>query len=282
MNVTAKELLQSTLKAKVALAPLDARILLLHALEISLVEFIAEPNQPVTKEKELSFNALIERRLLGEPVSQIVQHKEFWSLPFFVNSDVLTPRPDSEAVIELALEQFPKDRALNILDIGTGSGCLIAALLSEFPNAKGVALDKSAAALKVAEHNFAALNLQSRVEVRQGDFTSDLSGQFDLIVSNPPYIAEDDAESLAVDVREYEPHIALFATGDGYDAYKSIIPQLPGLMNEGACVIFEVGAGQAARVRDLLKETMDHASWEGRLIEKKDLAGIERAIGFRL
>ncbi|WP_306250069.1 peptide chain release factor N(5)-glutamine methyltransferase [Parvularcula sp. IMCC14364] len=260
---------------------LDARLLLLHCLGISLEELIAEPNRQLTDIQAEQFEKLLLRRSQGQPVSQLLGEKEFWGLPFRISRDVLTPRPDSETVVELALEICRGNPPARILDLGTGSGCLMAALLTEFMQAEGVAVDISPAAVTIAEQNFADLELSDRVRLHCADFSDFEGGPFDLIVSNPPYIADADRDSLPVDVRDHEPAMALFA-GDGYEAYHTLARYMPRLIAPGGRVVLEIGQGQADRVLTMFELAFNQAGLSARASVKPDLAGIDRAVAFCL
>ncbi len=279
-GVEAATALRCIKKAHPSLSRLDVRILLLHCLNISLEQLIAEPDLTLDALQADQLNNLIARRLKGEPISQLIGQKEFWGLPFKVTSDVLTPRPDSETLIELALEIFADKPPAHILDLGTGSGCLLAALLKEFLEATGVAVDISADALALAEANFEALDIGERIKTHCTDFAAFNSGTFDLVVSNPPYIAEHDRYDLPVDVRDFEPAAALFA-GDGYDAYRKLAKQVPALLNPGGVVILEVGQGQAGRVLTMFEQSFREKGVNAISLVKPDLAGIERAIALK-
>jgi len=230
-------------------ARLDAELLLAYALRMSRSNMLLHAMydaEPVT------FADLIDRRAAHEPVAHIVGYQEFYGRSFRVTPDVLIPRFDSETVVEYALQAAPE--AKRVLDLGTGSGALFVTALLELPNASGVAIDASQAALRVAKNNAQRLGLdrkQAQFELadwREEGWTTDMDS-FDLILCNPPYV-EDDA-SLDPDVRDYEPAEALFAGKDGLDDYRALIPQLRKLLNEDAVVIFEIGATQAQAVTKL-------------------------------
>lgn len=257
---------------------LDARILLKHALGVDDGGLIARASEVMSETETARFTSLIDRRARSEPVAYITGEKEFWSLPFKVTPDVLIPRDDSGALIEAAIKRRRCDEPLRIADLGTGSGCLLSALLSEFPNAQGVGVDRSEAALGVARTNAAALGVGERAAFVGGDWLAPLTGAFDLIVANPPYIAETEAPDLSRDVAAYEPHGALFAGADGFDAYGAIIRQLPPFVAEGGLVLMECGSTQtetlAAMLRDLASENA--------IFTLYDLAGRPRGAGFDL
>ncbi|MBV7257742.1 peptide chain release factor N(5)-glutamine methyltransferase [Pacificimonas sp. WHA3] len=220
-----------------------------------------------------AYRALIARRAAGEPLAYITGQAEFWSLALKVTPDTLIPRADSESLIEAALAHFGDRPPHRILDLGTGSGCLLLAALSEFPDAGGTGIDASPAALAVAMENAATLGMSDRAMFRRGDWCAELTEAFDLILCNPPYV--DAADILGPGVREHEPHPALFAAADGLADYLIIVPQLAARLTQRGVAILEIGAGQGAAVRDMAaKNGLRFA--DGR----KDLAGHERALSF--
>ena len=222
---------------------LDAELLMAHALGVSRSELLLRQlNAAVPSE----FSALIARRLNHEPVAYILGHQEFHGLEFLVNSAVLIPRGDSEVLVEAALAGMPDARS--VLDCGTGSGALLLAVLAELPAAQGVGIDRSQGALAVAAANAARLGLTARARLLHADWEMPgwqeaLGGPFDLILANPPYV--EDAAELAPSVRAHEPAGALFAGADGLEAYRILVPQLPGLLAAGGVVLLEIGAAQA-------------------------------------
>jgi release factor glutamine methyltransferase len=254
----------------------EARMLLAVATGWETATVFGYPEREVPDDASSQFRAFVGRRVAGEPAAHITGVREFWSLPFRVTADTLVPRPDTEAVIELALQSFegrPKPEAL--LDLGTGTGCLLLALLSEFQSATGVGLDISRAALAVAKENAERLDLAERAAFSLADFAEAPEGPFDLIVSNPPYIASADIADLEIEVRKYDPHAALDGGADGLDAYRAIFQVAPERLTEDGILIFEVGAGQASDV-----QTLGEKAGMVLLSLRKDLAGIERALAF--
>lgn len=253
---------------------LDAELLAAHALDLDRSAMLLRLTD-LSAPAELA--DMVERRLANEPVAYITGRQAFWDLDLAVTPDVLIPRTDSETLIDLAVEYFRTSPA-RILDLGTGSGALLLGCLSAFPEASGVGMDASAAALAVAQANADRLGFASRSHWMHrswadADWNSDL-GQFDLILSNPPYV-ETDAELDAM-VAAYEPHSALFAGPDGLDDYRILIPHLPSMLAPGGVAIFEIGHRQAEAVSDL-------ASNAGLSTEmRRDLAGNPRALRFSL
>ena len=231
---------------------LDARVLLRQATGRDDAWLIANPDAEVDATAMGGFAELLERREHREPVSQIVGAREFWSRTFRVTPDVLTPRPDTETLIETVLSRIKdRDAPLRILDLGTGSGCILLTLLAECPNATGLGVDASPAALEVAAANAEALGLSGRAEWQEADWCEGVEGPFDVIVSNPPYIAGYELQHLEPEVRDYEPNLALNGGADGLAAYRRIIPSLKRLGTGQSVIAMEVGMGQARGVAAL-------------------------------
>ena len=253
----------------------EARRLLSLAMGVAAEGIVASSDRPLGSDVLARFESLVARRGTHEPFAYIAGEREFWSLPFRVTPATLIPRPDTETVVEAALEHVracanPKPR---ILDLGTGSGCILLALLSELPGAAGVGVDASEAALGVATGNARALGLSARAAFRLGDWSAGMSGPFELIVSNPPYIPDGDMSSLAADIAQFEPLSALAGGSDGLDAYRAIAGMAPPLLAADAALILEVGLGQAEAVAALLRSAgLDIAG------TRADLAGIPRCV----
>jgi len=262
-------------------AELDARILIGAMLNLDLTGMITEAARPLTGDESSRLESFARRRLAGEPVARIVGMKEFWGLQLKLSPATLVPRPDTETVVELALEMLRAGRAINrplrIADLGTGTGAILLALLSELPDATGIGTDISAEALRTAADNAARLGFSGRVDFVRCDYASALSGPFDLIVSNPPYIRSADIAGLAPEVRDHDPHAALDGGADGLDAYRALIAQAAGLLAPGAVLVVEAGQGQASQIEAL----MTGAGFALPGPPKADLAGIRRAIGAR-
>jgi release factor glutamine methyltransferase len=250
---------QSLKAVGVVTAPLDARVMMRHVLGLRFEDALVDPARRLTVEEERRFNALLDRRRAREPLSHILGRKEFWSLSFLVGPDVLDPRPDSETLIETILARLQsrevgQGEGLSILDLGTGSGCLLLALLHEFPRAGGLGVDISGAALSIARRNATRLGLGARAHFIESDWANAVVGKFDVIVANPPYIPSGDIAALAPEIRDHEPHLALDGGPDGLDPYRRIMPRLAGLCRARALIAFEVGEGQADDVGKLLSE----------------------------
>ncbi|MDE2437523.1 MAG: peptide chain release factor N(5)-glutamine methyltransferase [Sphingomonadales bacterium] len=254
-------------------ARFDAELLMAHALGVSRSDlFLRRMGDPAPE----AFAALVARRAAHEPIAYIRGHQEFFGLSFRVTSDVLIPRGDSETVVEAALAARPDAR--RVLDCGTGTGALLLAVLDSLPHARGIGIDRSQAALAVAQDNARSLALDERAQMRLADWdrpgwAANL-GRFDLVLANPPYV-EQDAE-LALSVREHEPAGALFAGEDGLDAYRVLVPQLPGLLSPGGVALVEIGATQA----DAVSEIGVAAGLESR--RHRDLAEKFRVIEFTI
>jgi release factor glutamine methyltransferase len=281
-DASAPTIAQQLAQARAVLVPvsganagLEARLLAAHAWGMSAEALVLHSeNTP----DEAAFAALLARRLTAEPVAYIVGRKDFWKSSFHVSSDVLTPRADSETMIECLLRQRRDVLApLRLLDLGTGSGCLLLSALGEYANARGVGVDQSPAALGVAAHNAAMLGLTSRVEMLRSNWCSNVAGMFDVILSNPPYIATADIALLDADVRDHEPHAALDGGADGLDCYRDVVRSLAPHVQPGALLLFEVGETQAKAVAVLAVA----AGW--RLLEiANDLAGIARVVALEM
>ncbi|MCD6075924.1 MAG: Methylase of polypeptide chain release factor [Rhodospirillales bacterium] len=260
----------------------DARIIVAQATGIDRAKLIGQTNNmakaALTEQQTARIAELAARRAKHEPIALIVGTREFWSLVFRVGPATLIPRPDSETLIEAALEYCPdRTRPYRILDLGTGSGCLLLALLSELPNATGLGIDASQDALDIAQGNADSLGLARRAAFAWGDWTSNLDpdrdGRFDIIVSNPPYITKPDWEKLEDDVRLYEPRTALVGGLDGLNPYRAFGPHLPDLLTEEGIFVCEIGAGQAIEVGEILADAGLTV-----LGARNDLAGIERCL----
>ena len=233
---------------------LDARMLVGHALGLDRAALAAAEARRLSREEEIAITALAGRRLAHEPVARILGWKEFWSLKLAVDAATLVPRPETETVVEAALATIgahgSRTRTLRIADLGTGSGAILVALLSELPNASGVGCDVSVAALRVARENARRLGF-NRAQFVACDMAAALRGPFDVIVSNPPYIASGDIAALVPEVRDFEPHGALDGGTDGLDFYRRLAAVAPALLAPRGALIVELGAGQAQPVAAL-------------------------------
>jgi release factor glutamine methyltransferase len=234
-------------------AALDARLLLQAASGLRHEEIVAEPDLVVPPEVAARFRSLVERRSAFEPVSRILGNREFYGWNFRVTPDVLDPRADTETLIGAALALAKDKGPLRILDLGTGSGAIAVTLLAELPGAIAVASDLSVAALQVAKSNAEALGVANRARFVQANWFDGVDGQFDLIVSNPPYIPLGDIAGLAVDVRDFDPPKALDGGPDGLEAYRRIASGAGGHLTPKGHVVLEIGAGQENAVNDLFR-----------------------------
>lgn len=236
---------------------LDARVLVRHALKIDRSQLAASGDRLLDAREAEAIAARAARRLAREPVSRIVGHKEFWNLDLRVDPAVLVPRPETETIVEAVLALFDgaaKAQPLRLLDIGTGSGALLLALLSEFRSAFGVGVDLSEAAIGIARDNAAAAGLAARCCFVVGDGGSALSGSFDVIVANPPYIRRGEIASLAPEVRDYDPRLALDGGHDGHDGHRMIARDALRLLAPGAHLVVELGTGQDVDTAALFKQ----------------------------
>lgn len=271
-----EESVQALLEAGIDEARLDARLLLAHALDCTPEHVFGYPEEKLGDNDPETIRRLVARRINREPLALITGRKEFWSLSFRVSEATLIPRPDSETLIEAVLAAYPdKGAPLRILDLGTGSGCLLLALLSEYPSANGVGIDFSSQALQVARVNAKDLDLSLRAGFVAADWNDDTAsfGVFDIVISNPPYIPDGERDSLQPEVVEYEPNDALFAGIDGLRDYRSLVSLLPGLLKKRGAVFFEVGEGQDIAVHEMLKR-----AGFSNIAVRNDIAGIGRYV----
>uniref|UniRef100_E6VME2 Release factor glutamine methyltransferase n=1 Tax=Rhodopseudomonas palustris (strain DX-1) TaxID=652103 RepID=E6VME2_RHOPX len=266
--------------AALEFAALDARLLVGEVTGLDLTGLLVQAERPLTKDESERLRTFAARRLAGEPVARILGVREFWGLPFELSADTLVPRPDTETVVDAALAVLGERDAPapRILDIGTGSGAILLALLSELPGAGGVATDISLGALRTARRNAERLGLARRARFVACDYASALSGPFDLIVSNPPYIPVNEIAELDREVREHDPRRALDGGADGLDAYRKIIPESAGLLQPDGALVVEIGQGQETDVSALMQAAGLTVSDPFRA----DLSGIFRAVTGRL
>jgi release factor glutamine methyltransferase len=279
---TARRILAARFRSSaISSAELDARVLVGAVLALDLTGVIAAANRLLTSNESMRLEDFAHRRLKGEPVARILGTKEFWGLPLELSAATLVPRPDTETVVELALEIVratpDSDHGSRIADIGTGSGAILLALLSELPDAFGIGTDISEAALRTASANAAHLELAHRAGFVACDYAAALSPSFDLIVSNPPYIRSADIMDLATEVRDHDPHAALDGGIDGLDAYRALIPQAAKLLAHHGALVVEAGHGQSGQIQGL----MTAAGLTLRGAPRTDLAGIRRAVAGR-
>jgi release factor glutamine methyltransferase len=260
-------------------ADLDARLLVGHALSLDHAALARESGRALTAAEADAIAVLAARRLAREPVARIIGQKEFWELPLNLNSETLVPRPETETVVEAALEALGPERrarSLRVADLGTGAGPLLLALLSECPAATGVGTDTSRAALACARENARALGLAGRAAFVVTDYGSALAGPFDLVVSNPPYVRHDDIANLQPEVRDFDPARALDGGSDGLDGYRVIGADARRLLAPEGVLVVELGAGQLTAVASLFATA-------GLAVAppRHDLSGVPRALPAR-
>ena len=296
--MTVRDILNESTNALEAMdspsARLDAEVLLSFCLDCDRLEFYKNPDMTISEAQLAAFRNLIARRLQWEPVAYITSRKEFWTFTLEVNSSVLIPRPDTEILVEETLDVAKKlestsdldsglrrndstQRPVRILDIGTGSGAIALALAHEIAGAKVVATDTSQAALNLAQKNAASLGLQEKIDFRQGNLLEPVDGLFDIIVSNPPYIAAEEYEELPPGVRSFEPRAALLAGISGLEFYKKLISPAAAYLKKNGWLLLEIGAKQEAGVRRILEAAGNYDSIKMR----RDYAGLPRVIKAR-
>ena len=252
----------------------EARLILALALSIEPATVLGWPERPVEPKLVAAAEALVARRALGEPVSRLRAKREFWSLDFALSPDTLDPRPDSETLVAAALADIPDRWAvLRVIDFGTGTGCLLLALLSELPNATGIGIDIAPGAVAVAEGNAAALSLAGRAEFRIGSWDTRIDGPADVILANPPYIPSSEIGRLPAEVLAFDPRAALDGGSDGLFAYRPLGAAIRGLLGPAGKAYIEIGAGQGLQVARVFGE----AGLSVTAI-RRDLAGIERCV----
>ena len=269
-------------KKGVAAARLDGELLLAHILATDRTHLYMNFDQPLTEQELTDFKALLQRRAEHEPLQYITGEQEFWSMPFRVNPSVLIPRPETELLVEEGVKalcrDFP-DEPLKILDIGTGSGALAAALASELEGAAVRGVDISKDAITMARENIERNGLSSKVDILEGDLFGPVAGaKFHLIVSNPPYIPKGDLATLQPEVKDFEPISALDGGEDGLDYYRQIIPAAPGFLVPGGWLMFEHGAGQSLDIVRLFEKT---GCFE-EITSVNDYAGLDRLVKGRI
>ena len=267
-------------EAGIATPEIDARLLLCHAAGLSHEAYVAGAGGPVQPATLARFGTAIDRRLKREPVARITGTREFYGRGFTIAPPALDPRPDTETLIEAALAVVERrgwrDRTLSLLDLGTGTGCILVTLLAELPRAQGLGTDLSPSALALAAANAVRLGVGSRAAFMAADWLDGIAGKFDLVLSNPPYLASGEISGLAPEVAAYDPMLALDGGPDGLDAYRRIAAGAPAVLAEGGRLLVEIGAGQAAQVSDIFRAAglkLDPSQAIGR-----DLAGRPRVV----
>jgi release factor glutamine methyltransferase len=256
---------------------IDARLLVEAAADATRADIVGDPYRELTREQEATLEGYLTRRERRVPVSHILGRKGFWKIMLQVTPDVLTPRPDTETVVEYVLRDFPQHAAWRILDLGVGSGAILLAILAERPAAKGLGVDVSEEALAVARDNAASLGLAGRLALLRGDWTAGLAdASFDLVVSNPPYIASAVIETLEPEVRDHEPRIALEGGPDGLSHYRTLAPEILRVLKPSGRFAVEIGYDQSAAVETLFREAGANS-----LTTIRDLAERDRVVAGR-
>jgi len=260
-------------KNKIPNPHLDTEILLSNLIKRDKKHIILNPKELLNSEQLEKFKCLIERRKKGEPIAYLINKKEFWKDEFFVNKDVLIPRPDTELIIEQVLKIYTKDEQLQVLDIGTGSGCILLSILKERPNFYGTGIDISKKSINVSKFNAKQLNLMNRVKFFDSSVDNFKIGKYDLIVSNPPYIEQLNLKYLEKDVVNFEPKLALSGGLDGFSKIRKVINKAGILIKKNGKFILEIGFNQKNKVKKILKE-------EGFYVNKaiKDYGNNDRCI----
>jgi release factor glutamine methyltransferase len=253
---------------------IDARLLVEAAAAASRADIIGDPHRALSDQQAAELDEFVVRRLAREPISHILGRKGFWKVMLRVTGDVLTPRPDTEALVERVLRDLQESKPFRLLDLGVGSGAILLAILAERPAGKGLGVDISEEALAVARENAANLGLGGRVALLRGDWAAGLEDAgFDVVVCNPPYVRTRDIETLAPEVRDHEPRIALDGGPDGLDAYRALAPQVLRVLKPSGRFAIEVGAGQANAVAALFS-----AAGGSGIDISQDLGGVDRVV----
>jgi release factor glutamine methyltransferase len=265
-------------QAEIDTARLDATLLLAEALCLTGDAVRQVRDRPLTRDEAERYEALVARRLAREPVSRILGRRGFWSHDFALSASTLDPRPDSEAVIEAVLAAIQDPAApLRLLDLGTGTGCLLLSLLSELPNAIGVGTDIARGAVETARRNAAGIGLADRASFVESNWFDGVSGRFDIILSNPPYIPTGTIDRLEPEVRVFDPVVALDGGADGLDAYRALVGGAPGHLAPAGVLALEIGFDQAAAVTQLLA-----AAGFSHPVIGHDLGGRDRVLTARM
>lgn len=251
----------------------DVRLIFQHVLGLSHEDFITQSDYVLSEQNKTEINALLSKRLQGMPITKVIGHREFFGRLFLTNEHTLDPRPDSEILIDCCLTHLKKSTP-SILDLGTGTGCLVITLACEKPNASGIAVDLSEETLKVTKKNIDRYNLGNRITCQKSDwFSSVLDQKFDVIISNPPYIPTKDIAGLETTVRDYDPHLALDGGTDGLAPYKIILSQAHDYLKEDGIVALEFGHTQKEAISALAKDTGWHIKEH-----QSDLEGRDRCV----
>jgi len=277
-NQSAKDALRHAVlelqRAHIETASMDARILLQYVLGVTREQLLLNIENELTTAQAIMFNAIIERRVQRQPVSQLTGKREFWGMCFRVTEHTLDPRPDSETLVEAILARVhTREAALQVLDLGTGTGCLLLTVLSEYPNATGTGVDMCKNALAVAQENARTLGMEQRTAFVLSCWGEAVEGSYDIVISNPPYIPSSVIFGLAPEVAQWEPRLALDGGTDGMDCYRAIIPQLKRLLKPTGLAVFEIGIGQARELEALVQSHGLQVAGS-----KDDMASITRCV----
>ena len=246
---TGTKILQKNLKFN---AELDSELILSNILKTTREKLIIHPKKNVNKISEKKFNVAINKRKLKKPIAYIVGYKEFWKQKFITNSSVLIPRPDTELIVEKVLKSFKKNENKNVLDIGTGSGCIILSILSERNKFKGIGIDTSKESINIAKINAKMQQLENRIKFINTDIDNFFSYKYDLIVSNPPYIKKSKISSLIEDVKNFEPKLALDGGPDGLSAVLKVITKSSKLLKKNGMLFLEIDSTQVIKTKEML------------------------------
>ncbi len=261
---------------------IDARLLVEAAADARRIDLVTDPYRVLSDEQRSRLDEYLDRRSRREPVSRILGRKGFWKILLQVNEHVLAPRPDTEVIVDLVLNAMPEGRRFDLLDLGVGSGAILLAILAERPAARGLGVDISEEALAVARENAARLGLEGKAALLRGDWTHGLGDDlFDVVVSNPPYIASAEIETLDPEVRHHEPRLALDGGPDGLDAYRRLAPEVLRVLKPGGLFALEIGHTQADRVLRLMREAgADEVALHKDLADRdRVVAGRKKALG---
>jgi release factor glutamine methyltransferase len=252
----------------------EAAYILSHALKVTRAQLLSLDEITAAQDVIARIDEMARRRALREPLARIIGHKEFWGMDFGLNAHTLVPRPDTETLVETVLKaRSDRDGDYHILDLGTGSGCILLALLSEYKRAAGIGADLAPEAVAQAAANAASLKLDTRARFVESDWLQNVEGDFDIIVSNPPYIADGKIFTLDAEVRKHDPHLALFAGIDGLEAYRLLVPAALARLKPGGLLALEIGKGQGDAVAALAR-----AAGASDITFTPDLAGIDRVV----
>jgi release factor glutamine methyltransferase len=276
-------LIQAFEGAGIETANLDARLLVQHVTKLTHSEFIQHKELVLSVVQSETLSDLAQRRLKREPISRILGQSEFWSLPFLISEDTLDPRPDTETLIEHALENFGprKNEPLRLLDLGTGSGCILLSLLHELPFATGIGADINPGALEIAQKNAIQLGLERRVKFQKSDWFSTIEGKFDCILSNPPYIPESELEKLMPEVRHFDPALALNGGETGLEPYEIIFDKAKEFLAPSSLLLLEFGQKQDTQLVEMLYKSNLEPYIQNHDL-KSDLAGTIRTLAVKL